>query len=186
MTRLAEQLAALQRPPPSTHAAGADVFRREGEYWLISLAGERAAAARTRAACSTSLASCAGPGRAVHVLELAGGDEGRLVDGDAGPLLDAQAKAAYRERLAELGAGSSRPPPRARTAGAPRGSPRSATAWSRSSPAPSVSAAAIAAHVGRRARAGQRHPGGQGGARPPARAVPGLGRRASRLRSRPG
>jgi hypothetical protein len=39
------------------------------------------------------------PGREFHVIDLAGGE---CDAGDAGPLLDAEAKSAYRRRLAEI------------------------------------------------------------------------------------
>ena len=101
MRPLTEQLEAMQRPRAPTAPAGAGVFRREGEYWSISFAGDL-----LRLRDSKGLGYIARllrePGQAVHVLELTGGGDGRRLDGDAGPLLDARAKAAYRQRLAEL------------------------------------------------------------------------------------
>jgi non-specific serine/threonine protein kinase len=84
-------------PPRST--AGAITLEREGEVWAI----------RFRAGPTHRLKHGKGllylqrllehPGREVHVLELAG-IEHRT--GDAGPILDADAKAAYGARLSEL------------------------------------------------------------------------------------
>ncbi len=48
----------------------------------------------------------ASPGREIHVLELvaaeAGVERGEIADSDAGPLIDAEAKEAYRQRLRDL------------------------------------------------------------------------------------
>jgi hypothetical protein len=95
---------------------GAATFRREGEFWTIAFGADtfRLRDVKGLGYIASLLAS---PGRELHVLELAGapsagGDNGRArasaddlpeawpSDGDA--VLDDQAKAAYRERLAEL------------------------------------------------------------------------------------
>jgi hypothetical protein len=101
------------------------LFRREGEYWTIGYEG---AVVRLRDAKGLRHLArlLADPGREFHVVDLAGptrqpasrpaaavGPTGRAGAGelavrpdlgDAGVLLDAAAKAAYRARLAELGA----------------------------------------------------------------------------------
>jgi tetratricopeptide (TPR) repeat protein len=84
-------------------------FRCEGEYWLISFGGETC---RLRDAKGLRYLRrlLAEPGREWLALDLAGGlaDEGessgrtRAALGDAGPALDARAKAAYRRRLVEI------------------------------------------------------------------------------------
>jgi hypothetical protein len=112
-----------------THAAGLpseageNVFRREGEYWTVGYEGgvvrlRDAKGLRHLARLLTQ------PGREFHAVELEAADRpampaapvgppgragaGELAVrpdlGDAGALLDATAKAAYRARLAELGA----------------------------------------------------------------------------------
>ena len=89
-------------------------FRREGEYWTIEFGAE---ALRVRDAKGMRhLARLLGaPGRELHALELARLEastaEVRTVaepslsvdgSGDAGPILDAEAKVAYRRRLRDL------------------------------------------------------------------------------------
>jgi tetratricopeptide (TPR) repeat protein len=113
---LADRIASGDGPqtgPPTTALASA-TFRREGEYWSIEFDAE---AFRLRDSKGMRhLAELLGaPGREVHSLELAGlgrsAKQGisQLQDslttnpmGDAGPGLDAEAKAAYRERLMEI------------------------------------------------------------------------------------
>lgn len=95
-------------------AAGpaAAVFRREGDVWLIAYAGRTV---RLRHAKGLSdLAELLGrPGREIPALDLAspgGAPSPAELDGaslhppgDLGDLVDAQARAAYKRRLAELG-----------------------------------------------------------------------------------
>lgn len=112
---------ARRTPEPSTHSSAAEVttgvFAREGDYWTISYAGSE-----TRLKDIKGLRYIAQllkvPGREVHVLDLATSVEGALpratglrVDhhdlssdgfGDAGVILDATAKAAYKQRLVDL------------------------------------------------------------------------------------
>ncbi len=106
-----------QQPGPAT-SPDAGTFRREGDYWTIQYVGD---AFRMRDAKGLHHLArlLAAPGREIHALELAGSDSraagvnasyslaadpalvvGRL--GDAGPTLDAEAKAAYRTRLDDL------------------------------------------------------------------------------------
>ena len=83
---------------------GTAVFRREGEFWTVAFQG---AAFRLRDSKGLHYiaALLRQPGREVHSLDLAGGpSDGKAVHsgGDAGPILDPQAKAQYRARLDEL------------------------------------------------------------------------------------
>jgi tetratricopeptide (TPR) repeat protein len=103
-------------PPGSSHPAmHASVFRREGEYWSIAFEGQifRLKDAKGLRYLGRLLED---PGREFHVLDLVALEEGlsetlgsppREVDraarlGDAGPVLDPEAKVAYRRRLEEL------------------------------------------------------------------------------------
>ena len=99
---------------PSARSKSA-TFRREGEYWTLEFGADtfRVRDAKGMRHLSRLLDS---PGRDVHALELArfeapvsvqrGVVDPSMTDmrgsDDAGPLLDAEAKAAYRERLREL------------------------------------------------------------------------------------
>jgi predicted ATPase len=108
-------------PEPSANSSAGEVttgvFAREGDYWTISYAGNE-----TRLKDIKGLRYIAQllkvPGREVHVLDLATSVEGTLPRstrpriehddlssdgfGDAGVVLDATAKAAYKQRLADL------------------------------------------------------------------------------------
>ena len=99
------------RPPTVPDRA---TFRREGEVWAVSLGGEstRVVDVKGMRYLHRLLGS---PGREFHVLDLssatrrgttsaaaAAADGMRVDDGSLGPLLDAQAKAAYRRRLEDL------------------------------------------------------------------------------------
>ena len=112
---------ARRTPEPSTDSSAAEVttgvFAREGDYWTISYAGSE-----TRLKDTKGLRYIAQllkvPGREVHVLDLATSVEGSLPQsigprvehddlssdgfGDAGVILDATAKAAYKQRLVDL------------------------------------------------------------------------------------
>ncbi len=98
--------------PSAPRAVGA-VFRREGEYWSIVYEGD-AFRLRDSKGLQYLTRLLAAPGEELHALDLVGTEtvgvrkaavgEGLEVGGfgDAGALLDAQAKAAYRQRLEEL------------------------------------------------------------------------------------
>ena len=104
-------------PSGSLHPAmDASVFRREGEYWSIAFEGQifRLKDAKGLRYLGRLLED---PGREFHVLDLVAVEEGLPPetpgsapgDGDrparlrdAGPILDPEAKAAYRRRLEEL------------------------------------------------------------------------------------
>jgi tetratricopeptide (TPR) repeat protein len=91
-------------------------FRREGEYWSVSFDG-RTVRVRDVKGVRYLARLLAEPRREFHVLDLVALENGRISDGsgvaeaglavtraigDAGPILDARAKAAYRRRLAEI------------------------------------------------------------------------------------
>jgi tetratricopeptide (TPR) repeat protein len=93
---------------------GECIFRREGDYWLVSYAG---LAVRLRDAKGLRYLArlLLDPGRELHVLDLVAGENSPtgphhpaeadavvISSMDAGVLLDSQAKAAYRRRLAEI------------------------------------------------------------------------------------
>jgi len=91
---------------PAAEADGAlFAMTREGEYWTISHAGTTF---RLKDSLGLQYLArlMAAPGREVHVLDLAAGGEvatAELVDrGDAGELLDDEARAEYRARLESL------------------------------------------------------------------------------------
>jgi tetratricopeptide (TPR) repeat protein len=92
----AAQACGDRRVPSSTDDE--NVFRREGDYWLLVF---EAHTARVRDLKGLHYLArlVADPGREFHVLDLVGGVAS---EGDAGPLLDAQAKQVYRRRLAEI------------------------------------------------------------------------------------
>jgi hypothetical protein len=76
------------------------VMRRDGDSWVIDFDGETA---RLRSSKGlehiVTVLSAAEP---VHVLDLMSGERRREVDGDAGPVLDDDAKDAYRRRAEDL------------------------------------------------------------------------------------
>lgn len=105
---------AVPAPPPD--GVGEGVFEKEGEYWTVGLGGRTF---RLRDAKGLRYLQCllGHPGREFHVLDLVHAGEGAGArrsppgapgeargrgGGDAGPLLDARAKAAYRNRLEDL------------------------------------------------------------------------------------
>src|SRR6266852_5208531 len=103
------------RPALSTH--GKSLFLRQGDYWTVGYQRHIAFLKGTRGLHDLALL-LRNPGREFHVCELAGQAIGRtLVFGkgghatgawqggllsDAGPILDAQAKAEYKHRLDDL------------------------------------------------------------------------------------
>jgi tetratricopeptide (TPR) repeat protein len=104
----ADQFRRDAQPAPSSAGAGSDaMFRSEGDYWTIGFAGQTSRLRDSRGLqyLGRLLGS---PGREIHVLDLAGGAQAgpRAVGdaGDAGEVLDARAKAAYRRRLEEIDA----------------------------------------------------------------------------------
>jgi hypothetical protein len=89
------------------------IFRREGEYWTVGF-GQNAFRARDSRGMRHLARLLAGPGREFHAVDLASTDDGSSQHvqqsdlevvaglGDAGPILDSEAKEAYRERLTEI------------------------------------------------------------------------------------
>ncbi len=89
------------------------VFHREGEYWTVGFGGETLRV-RDSKGMRHLARLLAVPGRELHALELASTDGGtpravargelEPIDGlgDAGAILDPEAKAAYRARLTEI------------------------------------------------------------------------------------
>jgi tetratricopeptide (TPR) repeat protein len=103
------------RAAPEQPAASASVFRREGDYWTVIFAGHTVRVRDVKG--MRHLARLlADPGREHHVLDLVAAETGpgaqddsgragtppRSAFGDAGEMLDARAKDAYRRRLAEI------------------------------------------------------------------------------------
>ncbi len=98
-------------------AARRSVFRHEGDYWSLVFEG-RTVRVRDLKGVRYLAQLLAHPGREFHVLDLVAAENGtieyadsgqparltRLALGDAGELLDPQAKDAYRRRLAEIDA----------------------------------------------------------------------------------
>jgi tetratricopeptide (TPR) repeat protein len=95
--------------------ASFNVFRREGDYWSVVFEG-RTVRVRDLKGMRYLARLLADPGREYHVLDLVAAETGsgaqldssqaaglpRAALGDAGERLDAQAKDAYRRRLAEI------------------------------------------------------------------------------------
>jgi tetratricopeptide (TPR) repeat protein len=95
--------------------ASLNVFRREGDYWSVSFEGHTVRV-RDLKGMRYLARLLADPGREYHVLDLVAAETGsdaqvdsshaaglpRAGIGDAGESLDAQAKDAYRRRLAEI------------------------------------------------------------------------------------
>ncbi|MDQ3108203.1 MAG: hypothetical protein M3Q68_10415 [Actinomycetota bacterium] len=90
--------------------AMATCFRREGDYWLIVFDGGTVRA-RDLKGMRYLARLIAQPGRELHVLDLVAAESGtasgagdvpRSALGDAGEMLDSQAKEAYRRRLVEI------------------------------------------------------------------------------------
>lgn len=113
MTVLQRRLAGAAGTEPTPAATGASsIFRREGDYWTVRFGGTTSRV-RDRRGMHHLARLLASPGREVHALDLAQPVRGvaatsGAVDaaadpsGGTGPLLDAEAKAAYRARIAEL------------------------------------------------------------------------------------
>ncbi len=87
--------------------AAVNSFRREGDYWSIVFE-ERTVRVRDLKGMRYLARLLAHPGREFHVLDLVAAEQGQTAGpsrsslGDAGEMLDARAKDAYRRRLAEI------------------------------------------------------------------------------------
>ncbi|MGH3985434.1 MAG: ATPase, partial [Pseudonocardiaceae bacterium] len=96
---VAARLATASGAPLPEAADGADAeLRRDGELWRVRHHGD-SAHLRDLKGLTDLAVLLARPGTDVHVLELAGAGNH---DRDAGTLLDATARTAYRRRLSEL------------------------------------------------------------------------------------
>ena len=90
---------------PGNRPTPGGVFRKEGDYWTVGFEGRtiRLKDAKGLRYLGQLLRH---PGRECHALDLvtqgAGSSESRRGSSDDEPLLDAQAKAAYKRRLDEL------------------------------------------------------------------------------------
>jgi tetratricopeptide (TPR) repeat protein len=83
-------------------ATETNVFRREGDYWLLVFEG-RTERVRDLKGIHYLAQLLAHPGREFHVLDLVAAETGQQVPlGDAGEMLDERAKSTYRRRLAEI------------------------------------------------------------------------------------
>ena len=100
--------------PQTAEPAAVNSFRREGDYWSIVFE-ERTVRVRDLKGMRYLARLLAHPGREFHVLNLVAAENGvapvergqtagpsRSTLGDAGEMLDARAKDAYRRRLAEI------------------------------------------------------------------------------------
>ena len=121
-----ERIAAGPTTDPTAHieswaetdeqrAARRSIFRHEGDYWSLVFEG-RTVRVRDLKGVRYLAQLLAHPGREFHVLDIVAAENGtieyadsgqparltRLALGDAGELLDPQAKDAYRRRLAEI------------------------------------------------------------------------------------
>jgi hypothetical protein len=107
VARVERDLAALAGGRGAPRAVGAAppavplAMTAEGDVWVIAHAGRvlRLRASRGLAMLARLVAE---PGREIHALDLGGGGAPGIDTGDAGPLLDAEARAAYRERYEDL------------------------------------------------------------------------------------
>ena len=104
-----------ERPATGARLADEHVFRREGDYWSVAFEGQTVRL-RDLKGLRYLARLLADPGHEFHVLDLVAGERGRSGDTsrraerglafssglDAGVVLDAPAKEAYRRRLAEI------------------------------------------------------------------------------------
>ncbi|MGQ0805433.1 MAG: hypothetical protein ACT4PI_16415 [Actinomycetota bacterium] len=95
----AEVAAVAERLGAGRGGIGHNVFRREGEYRLILYESDVFRLNETLG-LSYLATLLANPGREIHVLELVGSHA--ALASDAGPVLDLEARRAYRERIEEL------------------------------------------------------------------------------------
>jgi tetratricopeptide (TPR) repeat protein len=85
---------------PNATTASEDLLRREGDYWSMHFDG-RTVRLRDVKGLHYLARLIAAPGRSFHVLDLVAVERSPDI-GDAGALLDPQAKQAYGRRLAEI------------------------------------------------------------------------------------
>jgi tetratricopeptide (TPR) repeat protein len=86
----------------ATATTETNVFRREGDYWSVVFEGHTVRV-RDLKGMRYLAQLLTHPGREFHVLDLVAAQAGQQIElGDAGEILDEQAKTAYRRRLAEI------------------------------------------------------------------------------------
>jgi tetratricopeptide (TPR) repeat protein len=106
--------ARLEKRPDGPPAQASNVFRLEGDYWSVVF-DDRTVRVRDLKGMRYLARLLGDPGREFHVLDLVAAELGRSAQGgvpdpglspsflgDAGEILDARAKEAYRRRLAEI------------------------------------------------------------------------------------
>lgn len=81
---------------PKTTAASAR-FARDGDHWLASYGGKTARVADVKG-CGDIALLLASAGERIHCMEIAG----RMLEADAGPAMDARARAQCQDRMREL------------------------------------------------------------------------------------
>lgn len=86
-----------EAPSPAVVPVAKAVFQRDGDYWTIGFSS-RTVLVKDLRGLAYLARLLAVPGYEIHVIDLAGGSR----TGDAGELLDHQAKEMYRRRLAEI------------------------------------------------------------------------------------
>jgi hypothetical protein len=99
--RIQREAASPAGPGEQDVEGGDNVFRRDGDYWTVHFVG-RGVRLRDSKGLHDLAALLARPGVHVAALDLAGGPATTHVAGDAGEVLDAAARDAYRQRLIEL------------------------------------------------------------------------------------
>lgn len=99
---ITRQVAALEASLASNPPAAISVFRRDGEVWTFVFDGRTARLKHVKGLGDLAFL-LARPGREISAYDLAGTPGGPLED-DAGEVLDARARAAYRARLAQIDA----------------------------------------------------------------------------------
>jgi hypothetical protein len=127
------------------------VFRQEGDYWLVVF-DDHTARVRDLKGMRHLARLIASPGREFLALDLVAAEAGKSAQidlGNAGTLIDARAKAAYRRRLTEIDEDSSKTRGRAGTPNGRHKPTPSATSSSESSHARSGWAVEIAEPVQR-------------------------------------
>jgi hypothetical protein len=87
-------------PAPDPTASAAQVFRRDGSLWTLAFDGRTVHLPDLKGLHDLARLLAA-PGEDLHCLELAGAS-GVPLQGDAGPILDEQARADYRRRMQDL------------------------------------------------------------------------------------
>ena len=94
-------LSGTERPSRAPYlpksAASSARFARDGEHWVATYEGNTALIADMKG-CGDIALLLASPGERIHCMEIAG----RVLESDAGPAMDARARAQCQERIREL------------------------------------------------------------------------------------